>query len=174
MPEVQDIHYELFERIANAVCNKPKSVDMKECLARKPSPICREYGKCRIHEKTQDQLSYVTHPLKQNVFLSACPGSGKTEVVGLKAAYEIRQWEQRFYGIAVLTFTNNATDVIRDRITQFIGINAIGFPHYVGTIDSWLHRYIAHPFAHRVTGFLGIDGDHSIRIGNCSGRKSLR
>lgn len=164
MSEAQENHSIFFEQIAYVVCNKSAIVGIEECMAGKNSILCREYGKCRIHEKTQDQFSYVIHPLEQSIFLSACPGSGKTEVVGLKAAYEIKQWNQRFSGIAVLTFTNNATAVIRDRVVQFIGTSAIGFPHYIGTIDSWLHRHIAHPFAHRITGFEGVDGDHSIRI----------
>jgi len=98
------------------------------------------------------------------VFLKACPGSGKTEMVGLKAAYEMSKWKKTPGGIAVLTFTNNAAEVIEKRISQFGSVVKIGFPHFIGTIDSWLHGYIAHPFAHLVTDYEGKNGDGSIRV----------
>ena len=91
-------------------------------------------------------------------------GSGKTEVVGLKAAYEISRWEKTPEGIAILTFTNNAAEVIEKRVSQFSGVAKIGFPHFIGTIDSWLHGYIAHPFAHIITKCNGKSGDCSIRV----------
>jgi DNA helicase-2/ATP-dependent DNA helicase PcrA len=88
-------------------------------------------------------------------------GSGKTEVVGLKAAYEIRSWPWRHSGIAVLAFTNAAATVIRERIGQFAG--TLTFPHFVGTVDSWLHGYVLNPFGHPITKFPGREGDRSVR-----------
>ncbi|MDZ7664463.1 MAG: UvrD-helicase domain-containing protein [Desulfotignum sp.] len=66
--------------------------------------------------------------------------------------------------MAVLTFTNNAADEIRERIKQFAGISGTAYPHFVGTIDSWLHGYIANPFVHLLTGFPGKNGDRSLRV----------
>lgn len=125
--------------------------------------LCRD-GECRVAEKSEEQLTYVTSSIEKNIFLSACPGSGKTEVVGLKAAYEFNHWDRTPGGIAVLTFTNNAASEITERVCQFAGNDRIGFPHFVGTIDSWLHQYIVHPFAHIETKYSGIEGDHSIRL----------
>ncbi|WP_435547747.1 UvrD-helicase domain-containing protein [Desulfobacterium sp. N47] len=48
-------------------------------------------------------MKYVLSSSGLNVFLKACPGSGKTESVGLKAAYEIKTWDAKIGGIAVLT-----------------------------------------------------------------------
>jgi len=164
MSDQQDAHDDLFEQIACLVCDKTPGLSMEECFENKNKPFCQKDGKCRIFEKTEEQLRYVSYPLSKNVFLTACPGSGKTEVVGLKAAYETKKWEHQHVGIAFLTFTNNATSVIRERVVQVAGVGAVGYPHYIGTIDSWLHRYIAHPFAHRVTGYTGENSDCSIRI----------
>ncbi len=158
--------HEMFEHIACEVCGKSPGLAGEQChqsLGQK-HPLCRGYGKCRIQEKTAEQFEYVVSSISDCTFLEACPGSGKTEVVGLKAAYEIRQWRRAPGGIAVLTFTNNAADVIRRRVQQFAGVDRIGYPHYVGTIDSWLHGYVANPFAHIVTGYEGKGGDHSFRV----------
>ncbi len=119
------------------------------------------YGK--ISEKTEEQLEYVMTSIKENVFLKACAGSGKTEVIGLKAAYEMKKWNSYNQGIAVLTFTNDATDVIIDRVKQFTGRNAV-YPHYIGTLSSFIHSYIVQPFAYTLTGFEGKDEDFSFNI----------
>lgn len=37
---------------------------------------------------SEEQLDFILHPIDKACFLKACPGSGKTEVVGIKAAYE--------------------------------------------------------------------------------------
>ncbi|MCB2160682.1 UvrD-helicase domain-containing protein [bacterium] len=152
------------EELATIVCKKPIGLPLHECFSRGGRTFCQNFGACKIEEKTFEQLRYVVQPIGINTFLDACPGSGKTEVVGLKAAREIKLWENNYSGIAILTFTNNATAVIRDRVIQFAGSESAGYPHYIGTIDSWLHRYIVHPFGHLITAYTGDDGDHSIKI----------
>ena len=164
MDENEDNHRYLFDQVSSTLCSKPIGMGPEDCFSSRKKSICQQYGKCRLFEKTVAQLDYVLSSTNEQIFLSACPGSGKTEVVGLKAAYEIKTWRQRYKGMSFLTFTNNAASVIRNRITQVSGSDAVGYPHYVGTIDSWLHRYIAHPYGHLVTGFLGKDGDRSIRL----------
>jgi len=119
---------------------------------------------CRIDEKTEAQLSYVKESHKEHVFVKACPGAGKTEVVGLKTSYEINRWDNIFNGLAVLTFTNNAADVITARAKQFLGVDRISSPHYIGTFDSWLHSYLAHPFSYLYTDYQGHNGDRSITV----------
>jgi DNA helicase-2/ATP-dependent DNA helicase PcrA len=157
---------EEIEWFASTVCGKPDHISPDECHATigQRNPLCAEHKCCRIKEKSSEQLAYARAPIDQNTFLKACPGSGKTEVIGLKAAYEFRQWKRRPGGIAVLTFTNNAADVIRQRVCQFVGGGRTGYPHFIGTLSSWLHGYIANPFAHLLTGFEGIAGDRSVRI----------
>lgn len=159
-------HLEKLERLAREICNKPDSLSIEVCHESwgRSNPLCNEYKRCRILEKSPEQVEYVFSPNQENVFLKACPGSGKTEVVGLKAAYAIRQWHSQPGGIAVLTFTNNAANIINQRVNQFTGVEKTVYPHFIGTIDSWLHGYVAHPFAHLKTGYENQSGDCSIRI----------
>ena len=159
-------HEQMIEEAACNICGKVKGLPTGECFAGygQSNPFCNEYGCCRIDEKSENQLMYALENGDRSVFLKACPGSGKTEVVGLRAAYEIQKWDKFPGGIAVLTFTNNAADVIMHRVSQFVGAEKAGFPHFIGTIDSWLHNYISHPFGYFCTGFEGINGDCSIRI----------
>ena len=157
-----------FDLVAATICGKHKDLDVAQCFAlnSKSNPGCLSYNKCRIGEKNGEQLGFVLQPIAQNSFLMACAGSGKTEVVGLKAAYEIRKWESSYSGIAILTFTNNAANVIRERALQFAGSYKASYPHFIGTFDSWLHGYLANPFLHLITRYKGKDNDRSIKIVN--------
>lgn len=113
---------------------------------------------------TDEQLEFIVHPITQPCYLNACPGSGKTEIVGIKAAYEISVWKEAFSGIAILSFTKNASKEISNRIKLFGGAKATQHPHFIGTIDSWLHAYILHPFAHKSLNFSGKNNDKSYRL----------
>lgn len=157
---------EQLEKLANEVCQKPLSIAINECHDTwgQANPLCREHNQCRILEKSPEQIEYVVSPFQDNIFLRACPGSGKTEVVGLRVAHIIRNWTNYLGGLAVLTFTNNASAIIAQRVSQFTGLEKINYPHFIGTIDSWLHGYIAHPFGYKKMGYLGKDGDFSIRV----------
>nr|WP_320160461.1 ATP-dependent helicase [uncultured Methanoregula sp.] len=163
MPDTKD---DQFFKISDVLCDNNQKKSPEECylLHLSTNSPCNDYGKCRIWEKTLEQLQYVGYDLKKNSFLKACPGSGKTEVVGLKSAYEFKQWTKKTTGIAVLTYTNKATDVITDRVQQFAGSSGISHPHFIGTIDSWMHRFILNPFAHLVTKYSGKDDDRSIHL----------
>ncbi len=117
-----------------------------------------------LRRLSYEQLQYINHRLGLPCFVEACPGSGKTEVVGMKAAYEFAGWQERFAGIAILTFTRNAAAEIRGRVVQYAGSEAAKHPHFVGTIDSWLHSYLLQPFAHAITGYAGKDDDRTVRV----------
>lgn len=158
-------HDKIFNQVALCICNKSEELTHEECFEVQNglNPICSK--RCRIYEKTFNQLQYVTSSKYSNTFLKACPGSGKTEVVALKTAYEMKQWDYTSgSGIAVLTFTKNASDVIKKRIGEFSVLEHKSFPHFIGTIDGWLLGYIANPYAHTYTDYNGIDGDHSLRL----------
>lgn len=151
------------EKLANIVCDKLEGITCEECYLLAEGEICRGFNQCRISEKTAEQLEYVMMPRDKSVFLKACAGSGKTEVVGLKTAYEMKQWISYNQGMAVLTFTNDATNVIVDRVKQFTG-KSNTYPHYIGTLSSFIHSYIVQPFAYKLRGFEGKEGDFSFRI----------
>ncbi|WP_279452759.1 UvrD-helicase domain-containing protein [Aeromonas dhakensis] len=61
-------------------------------------------------------------------FLEACPGSGKTEVVSAKVAKEISSWDKYPGGIAILSFTNSATDELTHRISTHLLQAKVMFP----------------------------------------------
>lgn len=113
---------------------------------------------------SNEQVSYINHYIKQSSFLRACPGSGKTEVIGVKAAYEIHRWNRPSSGIAVVTFTTSAAKELNERIRKFGAVSSESFPHFVGTFDSWIHSYILQPFCHYLTGYPGVNGDKSMRL----------
>lgn len=94
---------------------------------------------------SEEQIDYIYSDIKSNVYLNAFPGSGKTEVIGLKSAIEIKKWDKPNSGIAILTFTNSAEDEIRSRTVKYLG-HQIDYPHFIGTFTSWLHGHIANPF----------------------------
>lgn len=157
---------ELLIKVAQRLCGKNIIYPLYDChkVNKDSRAICRGSDKCEINKLNLDQLKYIVHPLDEFCYLQACPGSGKTHVVGLKAAYEIRDWKLPHSGIAFLSFTRNAAAEICERIQKFAGVRGTKHPHFVGTIDSWLHGFILHPFAHYYAGFKGKNGDKSFRI----------
>lgn len=83
----------------------------------------------------------------------ACPGSGKTYTVAARLAYQLLQWDKKYQGIATLSFTNVAWQEIQKQISKHFSIPApLPFPHFLGTIDSFINRYIFLPHGHRVMG----------------------
>lgn len=117
-----------------------------------------------LRKLSDEQLDYINHSLKHSSFLKACPGSGKTEVIGIKSAYEIHKWQLKNAGIAVVTFTISAAKELNNRVRKFGAVSTETFPHFVGTFDSWTHNYILQPFCHYLTGYEGKDGDKSMRL----------
>lgn len=119
--------------------------------------------KNRIEEKTNEQLDYIFSPIDQCIYLEACAGSGKTEVLGIKAAYEICKWGSCKSGIAVLTFTNEATETIANRVTAFYG-KPLPSNHFVGTLSSFIHGYIAQRFGYKFYSADTNKPDKSFRV----------
>ncbi len=117
-----------------------------------------------IERLTIEQLEFVVHELDSCCNLEACPGSGKTEVVGIKAAYELIEWKSKFTGFAIMSFTNNASNEIGKRARKYAGLNATSHPHFIGTIDSFFYKYVLCPFFHGFVRFHGKDGDLSPRM----------
>lgn len=123
---------------------------------------CMADGYCNLLHLTQKQLDYVESDINRSIYLNACPGSGKTEVIAVKYSYETQKWMRPCSGIAVLTFTNSAENEIRDRINSF-SPKGIEYPHFVGTFTSWLHGYIANPFL-SIVALHGANGNNDTRL----------
>jgi len=122
-----------------------------------------KYNDANIERLSLEQIKFITQGLNQYCYLEACPGSGKTEVVGLKAAYEINNWKDKFNGIAIVSFTNTAAKEIENRVRKYAGVKATTHPYFIGTFDSFFYNYILYPFFYGYTGFKGIEGDFSPR-----------
>ena len=125
--------------------------------------IFTQQAKERIEEKTDEQLDYILSPIDRCIYLEACAGSGKTEVLGLKAAYEICRWRSRQTGIAVLTFTNEATATIADRVSSFYG-KPVPSNHFIGTFSSFVHGHIAQRFGYKFCHMPEDRADKSFRV----------
>ncbi|TGM58559.1 UvrD-helicase domain-containing protein [Leptospira adleri] len=81
----------------------------------------------------------------------ACPGSGKTYCVSARIAHLINCWRYNYQGIAALSFTNVAWKEIERHYFEVFNIaDSIRFPHFLGTIDSFINRYIFLPYGHLV------------------------
>jgi len=71
----------------------------------------------------------------------AAPGSGKTWLVAEIIRNKSHNWPANGHGIAALSFTRVGGEEIR----RALGYE-LGHPHFVGTIDAYLFRYIVRPF----------------------------
>lgn len=111
-----------------------------------------------------EQLSYINQRIDKSSFLQACPGSGKTEVIGLKGSYEINKWQDSKGGLGIVTFTSSAAKELSKRVKKFSDLPSGIHPHFIGTFDSWIHNFILQPFCHYLSGYAGKEGDKSIRI----------
>ena len=112
---------------------------------------------------TDEQRAYIGASLEANIYLKACPGSGKTEVLAAMVCKSIQKWRRFPSGIAVLTFSNSATDELKLRLTEHLG-EPLAHPHCVSTFDSFLLTHIVAKIASQITGYPGRDGDYRIRL----------
>lgn len=81
----------------------------------------------------------------------ACPGSGKTYCVGARLTRLILEWEKEYEGIAAVSFTNVAWQEIEKKYSEeFQASKKISFPHFIGTIDSFINKFIFLPYGHLI------------------------
>ncbi|MEU4889527.1 UvrD-helicase domain-containing protein [Streptomyces xinghaiensis] len=78
--------------------------------------------------------------------LQAAPGSGKTTLIGLKLALMADAWTSATCGLCVLSHTNTAKNEIADRVASLAaGRRLLRYPHFIGTIQSFVHTFLALP-----------------------------
>ncbi|MER6081311.1 UvrD-helicase domain-containing protein [Streptomyces sp. NPDC001833] len=78
--------------------------------------------------------------------LQAAPGSGKTTLIGLKLALMADAWTSVTCGVCVLSHTNTAKNEITDRVASLAaGRSLLPYPHFIGTIQSFVHTFLALP-----------------------------
>ena len=102
-----------------------------------------------MFEKLSDKQREIVDSADKRIVVKACPGSGKTFSVTARLAKLIQDNKlNRHQGIATLSFTNTACDEIRKGIKVNFGIEDISYPHYIGTLDSFINNYIFLPYGH--------------------------
>jgi hypothetical protein len=78
--------------------------------------------------------------------IQACPGSGKTTVLVSKIALLASKWSWNNRGICVLSHTNAARREVEKRLTTYPAARALlSYPHFVGTIQTFVNRFLALP-----------------------------
>jgi len=122
-------------------------------------------GKVSFTEKQKEVIN------KKGIFIvKAAPGSGKTFIVAARMARLLREWKEKHRGIAVLSFTNVAWQEIEEYLRKKFGISTpIYYPHFLGTIDSFLNRYLVIPFGNIVT-----ESDKIVLVGPPHGEWNTR
>ena len=94
---------------------------------------------------TEHQLRAVN--AERDVFLVACPGSGKTRAGGVRFA-RLTDAGRR---VAATSYTNVGVAQIRDVVSGQLGMT-VGTPNFIGTLHQLLLRYVFYPFGHLVMG----------------------
>ena len=90
---------------------------------------------------TQEQNDFLA--AEGRIVLCAVPGSGKTFIVAKKLQKYLNTWSSNHCGIAALSFTNIASEEIRKQVsTNTSSPRNIEHPHYIGTLDSFINKYI--------------------------------
>lgn len=78
-----------------------------------------------------------------NVFLEACPGSGKTRTLTYKIALELSNLTDEKKWIVAITYTNRAADEIRERI-ELLGVDTSQL--WIGTIHAFCLEWVIKPY----------------------------
>ena len=84
--------------------------------------------------------------------VAACPGSGKTTVLLAKLKLLAdRMPLENGAGICVLSHTNVAVNEIKNRLSDYAD-RLLSYPNYIGTIQSFVDRFLAIPYLRIVFG----------------------
>jgi len=80
--------------------------------------------------------------------VQACPGSGKTTLVGLKLMLLLENWHDAYSGVCVLTHSNIGIAEIVSRVgSDVAGSKLLSYPHFIGTIQDFTDTFLALPYA---------------------------
>ena len=103
----------------------------------------RRHFDCSFAEKnTREALKCVN-----SRDIQAGPGSGKTTVLVAKLAILSKKGLRRDTGICVLSHTNVARKEVETRLASHpTAHRLLGYPHFMGTIQSFVDRFLALPY----------------------------
>jgi len=104
-----------------------------------------------MFETLSDKQREIVFDKSGKFVVRACPGSGKTFCVSARLARLILGWEKEYEGIAAVSFTNVAWQEIEKKYSEEFQLgDRISFPHFLGTIDSFINKYIFLPYGHLI------------------------
>lgn len=93
----------------------------------------------------EEQIRALLH--SSNGDFQAAPGSGKTTLLGAKLALMAARWPHERRGICILTHTNVAREEIESCLRSVPhGERLLLYPHFIGTIQSFVNRFLALPW----------------------------
>lgn len=91
--------------------------------------------------------------------VSARPGTGKTTTVTEYCVELLGDWSSRYatwQGMTVVSYTNVAKDELEQKVRGLGKANSLlSQPHFVGTIDAFLNRFLFLPFGGKHMGYGG-------------------
>jgi DNA helicase-2/ATP-dependent DNA helicase PcrA len=98
-----------------------------------------QWGQDDLNKKQEDAI------LEEGcVFLTACPGSGKTRTLTYKIAHELSKLKSEKNYVIAITYTNRAADEIHERI-EGLGVDTSQL--WIGTIHSFCLEWILKPYS---------------------------
>lgn len=95
------------------------------------------------YSPTEQQQAIIDH--EGTIFVTACPGAGKTRTM-VERARKILSQESDRRGVAFLSFTNAAVDELQIRLNAFGVLPSPLFPSFIGTFDRFLWQFLISPF----------------------------
>jgi len=94
---------------------------------------------------TPEQQAIIKHD--GSAFIEACPGAGKTRVMVERARHVVSQQRKSLgRGLAFLSFTEAAVFELEARLYREGVVQKPAFPHFIGTFDSFLWKFLIAPF----------------------------
>jgi hypothetical protein len=116
------------------------------------SDIDRLLARLNSGESNPSRLLSLDEPRRSAIMnyadVQACPGSGKTTLVGLKLMLLLENWHDAYSGICVLTHSNVGIGEIVSRVgSDVAGCKLLSYPHFIGTIQDFTNTFLALPYA---------------------------
>jgi len=88
---------------------------------------------------------------KGKIVVKACSGSGKTYSVAARIAYLLKTNTFLHNGIAAISFTDSSWKEINEKMASDFNVSIpLAYNHFLGTVDSFLNKYIFFPHGHLV------------------------
>jgi superfamily I DNA/RNA helicase len=88
--------------------------------------------------------------VERDLFLAACPGSGKTRTAAVRVARLAEDGRR----VALCSYTNTGINELRETLAHDVG-HTLGPQHFSGTVHQFLLRYVLHPFGQLAIGCAG-------------------